>query len=152
MSQNKSPFHASAQKPLALLVDDHPATREILRLIFERAGWAVAEAGDARGALDGVRCLHPQLVTLDLVMPINEGFHSVDLVQTIDAEAPGTLLIIISAFSDQPPIKTFFNDREIPVLSKTNLDKPRLSRLLTEIRQDLESAIVRAEPESAGSN
>ncbi len=145
-------LQGSEQKPLALLVDDDPAMREILRLIFEDTGWSVAEAADARGALDGIQCLRPHLVTLDLVMPINEGYHSVDLVQMINDEAPETLLIIISAFSAKEPIQTFFKDREVPVLSKTNLDRVRLKQLLTKIRMDLTRASSLRDSPSAQSN
>ncbi len=152
MSHKKSAPPSEAKRPLALLVDDDPIMREILRLTFEDAGWEVAEAPDARSALDGIRCLNPQLITLDLVMPLNEGFHSVDLVQTLNEEAPDALLIVISAYSGQPPVKTFFQNREVPVLSKTNLDKPWLKKMLVEIRQEFESPSAHQNTDSVRSN
>ncbi len=152
MGHKKSAVQPNARRPLALLVDDDAVMREVLRLTFEDAGWEVAEAADARGALDGIRCLNPHLITLDLVMPLNEGFHSVDLIQALNEEVPDTLLIVISAYSGQQPIKTFFQDREVPVLSKTSLDKPWLKTLLVEIRQELESATSQQQAASTGLN
>jgi CheY-like chemotaxis protein len=136
------PAEKDVKMPLALVVDDNPIIREILRLILEKSGWSVVEAMDARGGLDAFRCLTPQLVTLDLVMPINDGFGSVDLAHTINAQAPNTVLIVVSAFAAEEEVRAFFHDREVPVLSKTSIDKPRLGKLLTDLRTVLEGTAL----------
>jgi CheY-like chemotaxis protein len=124
--------------PLALVVDDDQVVREILCLIFEKSGWTIAEAMDARGGLDAFHSLSPQLVTLDLVMPINDGFGSLDLAQKIGAEAPNTIIVVVSAFGSEGEVRKFFHDREVPVLSKTSIDKSRLGELLTHLRTAFE--------------
>ena len=57
-----------------LVVDDDAAMRERLRTMLERHGWSVVEAGDGAEALERVRAKVPQLVLLDLTMPVMDGF------------------------------------------------------------------------------
>jgi len=57
-----------------LVVEDEPATRELLRRTLEGEGWSVTEAGNGRAALERVADACPDLVLLDLVMPEMDGF------------------------------------------------------------------------------
>jgi two-component system, chemotaxis family, chemotaxis protein CheY len=53
-----------------LIVEDSPTGRSVLRRRLEEIGCEiVGEAGNASAALELFRTLHPQLVTLDLLMP-----------------------------------------------------------------------------------
>ncbi len=62
---------------LALVVDDEPRAREMLRRALERAGWRVAEAENGLAALQLVADATPQLILLDLMMPEMDGFEFV---------------------------------------------------------------------------
>jgi PAS domain S-box-containing protein len=57
-----------------LVVEDDPATREVLRRTLERHGWAVSEAGNGKAALERVSENTPGLILLDLMMPEMDGF------------------------------------------------------------------------------
>ncbi|TNC07667.1 response regulator [Methylobacterium terricola] len=57
-----------------LIVDDDIDMRNRLRVVLERHGWSVREAGDGVEALDLVREATPHLVLLDLTMPVMDGF------------------------------------------------------------------------------
>jgi PAS domain S-box-containing protein len=57
-----------------LVVDDDPDARQRLRHVLERDGWTVREAGDGAQALDAVAAAAPQLILLDLTMPMMDGF------------------------------------------------------------------------------
>ncbi len=57
-----------------LVVDDDPDTRQRMRVMLERGGWTVAEAGNGQEALDHVAHATPRLVLLDLTMPVMDGF------------------------------------------------------------------------------
>jgi two-component system cell cycle response regulator DivK len=61
-------------KSLILIADDRPSSRELLRLVLERAGYAVVEAEDGQQALDKTRSEDPDLVLLDLQMPGLDGY------------------------------------------------------------------------------
>lgn len=64
----------SPEKPLILIADDRPSSRELLRLVLERAGYAVIEAEDGKEALDRARAGNPDLILLDLQMPGLDGY------------------------------------------------------------------------------
>ena len=57
-----------------LVVDDDADARARVRSVLERDGWTVAEAEDGRQALDRVMHAPPQLILLDLTMPLMDGF------------------------------------------------------------------------------
>ncbi len=57
-----------------LVVDDDPEARQRLRTVLERDGWTVCEAGDGEAALAQVARALPQLILLDLTMPVMDGF------------------------------------------------------------------------------
>ena len=57
-----------------LIVDDDPGSRERLRAMLERHGWPVVEAEHGRQALQIVDASLPQLILLDLTMPVMDGF------------------------------------------------------------------------------
>jgi CheY-like chemotaxis protein len=59
---------------LALVAEDEPAARDLLRRTLERDGWAVAEAANGREALECVARRAPDLIVLDLMMPEVDGF------------------------------------------------------------------------------
>jgi len=57
-----------------LVVDDDPDARARLRHVLTRNGWTVSEAGNGQEALDLVAHAPPQLILLDLTMPVMDGF------------------------------------------------------------------------------
>ncbi|MCA1595442.1 MAG: response regulator, partial [Chloroflexi bacterium] len=57
-----------------LLVDDDAPTRQMMRTMLEKAGWAVSEADNGRSGLERVAANRPALVLLDLMMPEMDGF------------------------------------------------------------------------------
>ena len=56
-----------------LLVDDDPHIRQLLAFAFDKAGFAVEEAGDGEEALGAVARQAPDLVVLDINMPRMDG-------------------------------------------------------------------------------
>jgi CheY-like chemotaxis protein len=57
-----------------LLVEDDPATREVMMRTLEKADWQVTEAGNGREALEQLARQKPRLILLDLMMPVMDGF------------------------------------------------------------------------------
>ncbi len=64
----------SPRKPLILIADDRPGSRELLRLVLERAGYAVLEAEDGHQAVERANSGNPDLIMLDLQMPGLDGY------------------------------------------------------------------------------
>ena len=75
-SQRDEPERRGSDRIVAatvLVVDDSSATRRILRRELEKAGYGVAEAADGMDALAACRTVNPDLVLLDIDMPVMDG-------------------------------------------------------------------------------
>jgi two-component system, cell cycle response regulator DivK len=57
-----------------LIVEDKPASRELLRTVLEQQGYGVVEAEDGEQALIRVREEVPDLVLMDLQIPARNGY------------------------------------------------------------------------------
>jgi CheY-like chemotaxis protein len=68
----------------ALVVEDDPATRELLRRALEQDGWTVEEAADGAEALERIEAQPPAVILLDLMMPRLDGFEVVDRLRAHD--------------------------------------------------------------------
>ena len=88
----------------ALIVDDEPIARRVLREELETIPevLVVGEAGDGREALQKIAKLRPDLVFLDLQMPVMSGFEVARNLQPPNVPA----IVIVTAF-DQHAIEAF---------------------------------------------
>ena len=57
-----------------LVADDNVFSRELMRELLEASGHIILEAVNGRNALDLIRRSAPDLVFLDLQMPLQDGF------------------------------------------------------------------------------
>ena len=78
-----------------LVVDDDPGVRERLRIVLERSGWTVGEAGNGEEALQRVMHGPPRAILLDLTMPVMDGFAFLHALR----EKPGCSEIPVIVFS-----------------------------------------------------
>jgi len=57
-----------------LVAEDNPVNRELLRELLENRGYAVVEAPDGQEALRMIEQTHPDILLLDIGMPVLDGF------------------------------------------------------------------------------
>ena len=57
-----------------LVVEDHASTRLLVRRMLEKEGCRVVEAENGREGLERMKQLRPDLILLDLMMPVMDGF------------------------------------------------------------------------------
>ena len=79
-----------------LIADDKPNGRELVRTILENDGYEVYEAGDGQQALERAKQVHPDLVILDLHMPVLDGFGAVEALRK-EAEFSRTPVMALTA-------------------------------------------------------
>ena len=80
-----------------LLVDDHALFRQSLRMLLETSGYAVAGmAADGREALEMARALRPDLILMDIEMPICNGLVATRLIK---AELPEIKVVMLTVSS-----------------------------------------------------
>ena len=79
-----------------LLIDDTPTLRMLTRLALNGTGFAVVgEAGDGLAGLELAKQLRPDLVLLDLAMPVMDGLEALPLL--LEA-LPDVVVVIVSGF------------------------------------------------------
>jgi DNA-binding NarL/FixJ family response regulator len=91
---------ARPSKISTLLVDDHTLIRQGVRVLLEAEEdiAIVGEAEDGRQAVEMVRKLHPDVVVMDIAMPMLNGIEATR--QILDA-MPTTRVLILSAHADE---------------------------------------------------
>ena len=80
-----------------LLADDTPEIRRLLRVNLELDGrfQIVGEAGDGAEAVELTRSLRPDVVVLDLAMPLMDGLQAAP---SIREYAPAARILVLSGF------------------------------------------------------
>lgn len=91
------PLRTAAGTVRAVVVDDTPDLRLLLRLTLERDGDidVVGEAANGRAGIDVVSDLQPELVMLDLAMPVMDGLEALPRIREA---CPDTCVIVLSGF------------------------------------------------------
>ncbi|MEJ2410328.1 MAG: response regulator [Novosphingobium sp.] len=79
--------------PLALIAEDDKDIADILRAYLEREGFRTVQAGDGRTALDVHLALKPDILLLDISMPMVDGWEVLSEVR----RRGGTPVIVITA-------------------------------------------------------
>ena len=72
--QRDSKTRLPGEKPLALVVEDSPHAGELLKLHIGSAGYRVAVARNGAEAVEMAKRLRPDVITLDLMLPIKDGW------------------------------------------------------------------------------
>ena len=82
-----------------LVVDDEPGNRDVLARQLTRQGHTVAEAGDGEAAIAKLRAEPFDLVLLDMMMPVLDGFSTLRALKA-DARLRHLPVIMISALDE----------------------------------------------------
>jgi len=81
----------------AVVIDDTIDIRELLALVLTRSGMqVVGQAGDGKAGIDIVRAERPDVVLLDLAMPVMDGVEALPIIREL---VPDARIIVLSAFA-----------------------------------------------------
>jgi len=116
--------------PHILVVDDNVDVRESLAEVLELAGYSVETAENGRVALDMLEAQPADLVLLDLMMPVMDGWQVVEAMRG-DRELAGVPVVIVSASTAPPPHGLRILRKPAPV-----------EELLTLVREGLEGTAI----------
>jgi signal transduction histidine kinase len=127
-----APSGVAPQRPCqVLVVDDDEAFRYIVRQFLSGANCLIAEAADGLQALDYLREHNPDVVLLDIAMPVMDGFEFLEQMSVAAPKVTSSVVVMTSAMLD-------------------GIDRHRLAKATSILRKDtlskstLRSAIARA--------
>jgi PAS domain S-box-containing protein len=99
-------------RPLALVIEDHPPTHKLLADWLSDAGLSIASAFDGDAGLAKAHDLNPQLIILDIHLPIKDGWQVLAELKADPQTAP-IPIVIVTITGAKPPadgqdVKEFF--------------------------------------------
>lgn len=140
MTANFKPdLHRPAQ---ILVVDDDAVTRMQLRLYLQKEGHRVTLAQQGREALALFPNLNPELVLLDAMMPVMDGF---DCCRALGELAPDCPVLMITGLEDEASVDRAFEAGAMDYVTKPihwAVLRQRVKRLVyqTRLQRQLEAA------------
>lgn len=81
-----------------LVIEDNDLNRTLLRDVLEYFGYEVTEAANGAEGIDRVRESPPDLILLDIQMPVMNGFTSLGILKE-DPALGGTKIIALTSFA-----------------------------------------------------
>jgi DNA-binding NarL/FixJ family response regulator len=96
--------HPESQRDVKiLLVEDHEIVRKgFCELIDGHSGWKVCgEAGNGKEAIEKTLSLNPDVVVIDLLMPIMNGIEATNQIRRL---CPATKIVMVSMYDSQQAV------------------------------------------------
>jgi DNA-binding response OmpR family regulator len=90
-------YRATVAGKRVLVVDDDPDIRELLFTALEDEGFEVVPAGNGQEALTIIETFRPDVIVLDLMMPVMDGWQFAAELRKRDEDIP---IILLSAARD----------------------------------------------------
>lgn len=100
-----------------LIVEDYEDTREFMKILLESYGYKVIEAADGIEAIDRVKQYQPDLILMDISLPVVDGLTATRAIREFDAAAK-VPIIAVTAFG-----KNYYN-KAIEAGCNDLIDKP----------------------------
>ncbi len=100
-TESQSGEKARDERLRAVIADDDPYARRVIKDVLERAGVIViAEARDGRQAVELTLHYQPDVVVMDVVMPELDGIRATRLIRR---QLPEQLIIVLTSAADRRP-------------------------------------------------
>jgi diguanylate cyclase (GGDEF)-like protein len=131
--------------PLILVADDDKVTRMGLRQAMEQDGYQVVEAIDGEDCLTLFSRMRPDVVLLDAIMPVLDGFVCCQQIQDLCEGGTQTPVLMITGLEDQESVDQAFSAGAVDYITKPihwAVLRQRVRRLIQQVRlyQQLEEA------------
>lgn len=133
---------ADHQPLRVLVVDDEPLAAERLQLLLAKSdgGQLVGTASDGESAISLAKALHPDLLLLDIAMPVLDG---IGVARALATHKPSPAVVFVTAF-DQFAVAAF--DVEAVDYLMKPVDPVRLQRALDRARTYLDNRTSESGP------
>ncbi len=103
----EEPFRDLDVKPHILVVDDDQSSRIVMRGILEKNGYKITEVNSGIDALKFCQNEVPDLILMDALMPVMDGFTTCEKIMSLDCDTYPTILMI-TALQDEGTLERAF--------------------------------------------
>jgi CheY-like chemotaxis protein len=110
-------------KAKILVVDDDPDFVETTRLVLESKPYEVITAQDGNEGIAKAKKEKPDLVILDIIMPVKDGFNAAEEFKN-DAELRKIPIIMLTSFSENIGSTTLSRSQGFALDTEDYIDKP----------------------------
>jgi CheY-like chemotaxis protein len=124
--QNQGPLTGGARKPYVLIAEDAKFYAKVDQLQFESAGFEVLIVSDGQQLLDAARQRKPDIILLDLIMPVMDGFATITELKA-DPNLKDIKVLVFSNLSQQDDIERLKKLGATDFLVKTDLSPKALA-------------------------
>ncbi len=134
----------SADQPTLLIVEDQASTRMLVQGMLGKQGYRVVQAEHGASGVEAFERERPDVVLLDVVMPVMDGFEACRRMRAIDQD-DGTPIIMLTGVDDIEAIERAFEAGATDFITKP-INWPLLTQrvryalrggaLLREVRQN----------------
>jgi signal transduction histidine kinase/CheY-like chemotaxis protein len=131
-------YHAPPPNNCALVVEDDPDMRSLLRQMLEAENWKATTAENGQEALEQIKQARPALIILDLMMPVMDGFQLLAELQ-MHPEWRRIPVVVVSAKDLTSDDKLRLEGRVIEVLKKGSFGREELMQTVQQTVRNLVS-------------
>ncbi|WP_408070440.1 response regulator [Butyrivibrio sp. JL13D10] len=115
-----------------LIVDDSRTSRRVLKDMLERHGHSVVqEATNGQEGFDDYTKLKPDLVTMDITMPVMDGIEGLKLIRKFD---PHAKVVMITAAGQNEKVKEAVENGAVEFITKP-LDEDTVISAIDKVMQ-----------------
>jgi len=114
-----------------LVVDDQPGVRQLLGIIVSEQGDNVREAQNGKEAVDLVKKWKPDLVIMDILMPVMGGVEALEKMKILNPNLP---VVMMTAYGSEETLADLRKKGAVMCLTKP-FDVEFIKILLNDFRQ-----------------
>lgn len=129
-----------------LVADDDPVVVDLVRQLLEEDGFSVRSAVNGQEALDEIARQRPDVLLLDLMMPVMDGFETLQRLRQ-NPDTRDLPVVVITAKDLSAQEREELRQNTSRVIEKNGLDR---ERILRELRESLKEMKEQGGPESPG--
>ena len=100
-----------------LIADDYDDTRRMMRYMLETRGYEAIEAADGIDAVEKAYKYHPDMILMDIAMPMLDGLKATEAIRQFDDD-PDIPIVALTAYDD------FYEERALAAGCNEVIGKP----------------------------
>ena len=127
-------FFVPNQVSSVMLVEDDLPTRSVMARLLEKMGWTVYEAGNGQEALDLLSQHKPNLILLDLMMPVMDGFEFLTRMR-VNSDWVHIPVMVLTAKDLTPEDRNVLKDKVSIVIEKGTNDYEEVARMIRQVAE-----------------